>query len=452
MEFKSYIQATLRDLKIEKFTPIQERVLPLLLDQKNVIAISQTGTGKTLAFILAILEKIDLDVNQVQAIIVSPTRELATQINNVLQGFQKHDPRLKTHLLVGGSDFKRQMKKIETAFGQIVVATPNRLLTVLKSGVNWNLAKYLKYIVYDEVDMFIDDSFWNEFSKLKNRLIKTNATEAVFSATLHQQLIDKIRKVIKNTTVINTSQSIWVNPKIKHFLVTSRANNKFDNLEAIVNQIKPYICLIFVNKYQDIEPIAQWFANKEIKTILLHGKLLPSARRQAFKNINNLRTTYVITTDLASRGLDIDGVSHVISWNLPQDDIWYIHRSGRTSRSKYTGESYVMYDQKDEAQLKRLQNKGIIWIPLKLNKANELIRHTVVFKNQKTSKNLSPHLLKEVKRLTQGSKKQKVQPNHKKKIKEKLHKIYQKAKREAIEKKVKSNLVKGYKKQNRKKS
>ncbi|WP_027124138.1 DEAD/DEAH box helicase [Mycoplasmoides pirum] len=444
MNFQIYIQSTLNEMGIKKLTPIQEKVIPLLLKNKNVIAISQTGTGKTLAYLLPILEKINLNINEIQAIIISPTRELATQIKNVLSNFSKYDSRLKTHLLAGGYNSNDTKNKIEKNTGQILVATPHKLLDLLKKGLN--LYKFLKYIVYDEADMFIDNSFLNEYIQLRKRLQNYHATEIVLSATLHQDVISKFKKIIDNPNIINVTKSIWVNEKVKHFLVTSKSNNKFDNLEVIINQIKPYLCLIFVNNYKDIEFIQQWFTNHGIQTIALHGKLLPSERKQAFKKINSLKATYVITTDLASRGIDIDGVSHVISWNLPQDDIWYIHRSGRTSRSKYLGESYVMYDFKDEFQLKRLSKKGIIWIPLKINKQNELVRHTIAYKSTQNKNHHNEQYSKLIKKIHNQSKNKKVQPNHKKKVKIKVHKIKQKIKRAVIDKKVKENLIKKYKK------
>lgn len=450
MKFLSYIQKTLNELKIIKFTNIQEKVIPLLLKEKNVIAISQTGSGKTLAYLLAILEKLDLNNQQVQAIIISPTRELATQINNVLNYFKKNESKLKTNLLIGGSDFKRQLRQLQNNLGQIIIATPNRLLSIFKTGINWNLSKYLKYVVYDEVDMFIDQSFLNEFIKLRNRFTKIKPIEIALSATLHNDVIVKLKKFIDKPCIVNTiEKSIWVNEKIKHYLVTNKSNDKYDSLEAIIKQIRPYLCLIFVNKYQNINEIQRWFTNHKINTISLYGKLPSSVRKQNFKQINSLKVTYVITTDLASRGIDIDGVSHVISWNLPKDDIWYIHRSGRTSRSIYTGESYVMYDESDELQLKRLQKKGIVWIPLKVNKTGNLIKHTIIYKNNIDHKIKDAITSKKIKKIKNEILNSKVQPNYKKKVKLKLKKIHQKMKRQIIEKKVKKILIKKYRTSNK---
>lgn len=442
MNWKNFIAKTLSDLKISKLTLIQEKVIPLLLKNKNVIGVSYTGTGKTLAYLLPILQSIDLNISTTQSIIISPTRELAQQIFHVINQFIKNQKNLVCRLLVGGNNYEAQLKQLKNHHGHILIATPQRFLATLKSGFNWNFSN-LKYVIYDEVDMLIDSGFLADVVKLKASFNKINVTEAAFSATLHQSLADQVKKIINHAEIIDVTDSIWIHQKVKHYLITNKTNDKFNSLEAIVKTIKPYLCLIFVNNYKQIDEIEKWFKAQGINATILHGNLSSQERKQAYKKITNLQTTYAITTDLASRGLDIDGVSHIISWNLPADDIWYIHRSGRTSRAKYEGESYVMYDPKDDFQLQRLQKKGIIWIPFKVDKNQNLIKYKITFKKPVVHK--LPHELQKMSNMIRATASKKVQPNYKKKTKLKLKKIYQKAKRIAIDKKVKNNLIKSYK-------
>lgn len=442
MKWKDFIEKTLVDLKINKLTLIQEKVIPLLLKNKNTIGVSQTGTGKTLAYLLPILQRIDLNVANPQSIIISPTRELAHQIFHVINYFIKNQKQLVCHLLVGGTNYDDQLKQLKKHHGHILIATPQRFLATLKSGFNWNFSN-LKFVIYDEVDMLIDSGFLADVVKLKASFNKFNVTEAAFSATLHQTLADQVKRIINHAEIVNVTDSIWVHQKVEHYLITNKTNNKFDSLQAIIKTIKPYLCLIFVNNYKHIDEIQKWFKNQGIDATILHGNLSSQERKQAYKKITNLQTTYAITTDLASRGLDIDGVSHIISWNLPTDDIWYIHRSGRTSRAKYEGESYVMYDPKDDFQLQRLQKKGIIWIPYKVDKEQNLIKYRITFKKPVIHK--LPSELQKISNMIKATASKKVQPNYKKKTKLKLKKIYQKAKRIAIDKKVKNNLIKSYK-------
>ncbi|WP_036498915.1 DEAD/DEAH box helicase [[Mycoplasma] testudinis] len=443
MEWKKYIQEGLDDLKIKKLTKIQEQVIPNLLKKQNIIGVSQTGTGKTLAYLLPILENLDFKNPYPQAVIISPTRELASQIKNVIIRFMKYEKRLVCRLLVGGSDYNKQLKQLTFSQGQIIVATPQRIIDTFKTGFNWNFDT-LKYLVYDEADMLIDTGFWNSLEKIQQRLTKSNPVQAAFSATLHQAITDQIQKVIKNAKIIDVTDSIWVHTKIKHYLITNKSMDKFSSLGAIVKQINPYLCLIFVNDSKHIKEIEAWFHTQNITPLVLHGKLSPTARKQAFKAVHNSQQKYLITTDLGSRGLDIEGVSHVISWNLPNDDIWYVHRSGRTSRANYEGESYVLYDPKDDFQLQRLERKGIIWIPLKVNRDETFSKFQIVFKKPKKP-TLDPKMQNQINFL-RATKDSRVQPNHQKKLKLKIKKIKQKAKHAAIERQIKQNLLKKYKK------
>lgn len=446
MEWKQYINLGLEHFKIKQLTAIQEQIIPILLKQQNVIGVSQTGTGKTLAYLLPILQHLDLTIKTPQAIIISPTRELANQIKNVVNIFAKLEKRLVCRLLVGGNDYNKQLKQINYHQGQIVIATPQRLQDTFKSGVNWNF-EHLKYLIYDETDMLIDTGFWPLLTKLQHRLLKTNLVQAAFSATLHQAIVDQVQKLIKNAQVVDVSNSIWIHDKIKHYLITNKRMDKFESLAAIVEKINPYLCLIFVNDYRHIKLIIDWFHTQGIDPLVLHGKLTTTARKQTFKALKNGSKKYLIATDLGARGLDINAVSHVISWNLPQDDIWYIHRSGRTGRGHYEGESYVLYDPKDDFQLRRLEKKGIIWLPLKINQDLSFSKYKIVFKTRKKI-TTDPIIKKKIIHI-KATKSKKVQPNHQKKLQLKIKKIKQKAKRQAIEKRVKANLLKKYKQKSR---
>lgn len=197
MEWKQYINLGLEHFKIKQLTAIQEQIIPILLKQQNVIGVSQTGTGKTFAYLLPILQHLDLTIKTPQAIIISPTRELANQIKNVANIFAKLEKRLVCRLLVGGNDYNKQLKQINYHQGQIIIATPQRLQDTFKSGVNWNF-EHLKYLIYDETDMLIDTGFWPLLTKLQHRLLKTNLVQAAFSATLHQAIVDQVQKLIKN--------------------------------------------------------------------------------------------------------------------------------------------------------------------------------------------------------------------------------------------------------------
>ncbi|MDC4182814.1 DEAD/DEAH box helicase [Mycoplasma bradburyae] len=448
--WKDFIQKTLEQLKINEPTKIQKEAIPPIINNKNIIGVAPTGTGKTLAFLLPILQNLDPELNLIQAVIIVPTRELGNQIKNVLDKFIKNNNTIKVRSFVGGAEFDKQIINIKNNPPHILISTPKRFNEALNHKVNWNLTS-TKYLVYDEIDMLIDQGFINDLINAQEYLSNANNKLVItaFSATLHEDLINKIKRFIKNATPINVSGSIWVHENIKHYLIKNKSLDKLDSLHAIIKNIDPYLCLIFVNKISDIDEIKNWFEVQKIPYAVLHGKLDSRQRKQQFNLIKNQVVKYGIVSDLSSRGMDFQGVSHVISWNLPKDDIWYIHRSGRTSRSIYQGESYVLHDPNDEPIIKRLEQKKIIFIPLKINRDLSLTRYELIKTANK--KTLDDKTAQEIKKILNKAPK-KVQPGYKKKVKQQINKVKAKAKREAIEKKVKERLIAGYKRKNTKKN
>lgn len=446
--WKEFIAKTLKAMGIHEPTKIQKEAIPPLLKQKNLIGVAPTGTGKTLAFLLPILQNLDFAQNLIQAVIIVPTRELANQIKSVLANFVKTNKAIRIKSFVGSTQFDEQIISIKNNPPHILISTPSRFNQAIDHAVNWNL-KSTKYSIYDEIDMMIDQGFFSDLIKTQEYIFNANKklSIAAFSATLHLDAINKIKRFIKNATPINVSDSIWVNEKIKHYLIKNKGLDKLDSLHAVIKNIDPYLCLIFVNKIKDIPPIQNWFEQNQIGFATLHGKLDKRVRKQQFDLIKNNQVKYAIVSDLSSRGIDFKAVSHVISWNLPKDDIWYIHRSGRTARGDQEGESYVFYDPDDEAILKRLENKRLVFIPLKINRDLSLTRYQLVKPEHK--KRVDDHLTNEIKKVLRSAPK-KVQPGYKKKIKQQINKIKSKAKREAIEAKVKQRLISSYKKKNRK--
>ncbi|QZX48937.1 DEAD/DEAH box helicase [Mycoplasma sp. E35C] len=448
--WQDFIKKTLVDLKINEPTKIQKEAILPLINKKNIIGVAPTGTGKTLAFLLPILQNLKTDLNLIQAVIIVPTRELGNQIKNVLDQFIKHNKQIKVRSFVGGVEFEKQLISIKNNPPHILISTPKRFNEAINHKVNWNLTS-TSYLVYDEIDMLIDQGFIDDLINAQTYLTNANNKLCIsaFSATLHDDLVNKIKRIIKNVKPVNVSESIWVHENIKHYLIKNKSLNKLDSLEAIIKNIDPYLCLIFVNRISDIAEIKNWFETNTIPFAVLHGKLDKRERKQQYTLIKNQKVKYAIVSDLSSRGMDFDGVSHVVSWNLPKDDIWYIHRSGRTSRSIYQGESYVLYDPNDDAIIHRLEQKKIVFIPLKINRDLSLTRYELIKKQTKKPADVA--LQEEIKKILIKAPK-KVQPGYKKKVKRQINKVKAKAKRQAIEQKVKQRLVEGYKRKNAKKN
>ena len=441
-KLKPWINEALSKQNIVEYTEIQKKSLPLSLKGSNLIGIAPTGTGKTLAFLLPILNKLELS-NEIQAIIICPTRELARQINSKIDEFKKLNNELKSVLWIGGEDINKQLKTASNQNYQIIVSTPKRFIEITSKVPTLNF-KNLQTIVLDEADMLLDLGFFPEINAMFDKFEKIeNIQKMAFSATLHDLLSQQLSKYFKNTKIVSTSDSIYHNSKIKHYLVKN--TDKFHALSVIANQISPYLCLIFVNTKKEADEIYKYLLEQNRSVINLHGGLKTRERKNNYRDIKNLKYQYVVASDLASRGLDIDGASHVISWNLADDPEWYVHRSGRAGRSKYEGISYVFYDEKDNEKLLTLIKKGINFENLQV-KNNQLVKAKIRLR-KKPVINLEQE--EEIKQLVKNSKKN-VKPGYKKKLKNKINKIKQKHKRKYIEESVKQQRIKKYRQENAK--
>ncbi|MDE5599763.1 MAG: DEAD/DEAH box helicase [Ureaplasma sp.] len=355
-DVKDWIKSQLKKDNISKFNEIQIKTWSKYFKNKNIIGISPTGTGKTLAFLLPILNNLELE-NKLQSIIISPTRELARQIYQKINEFKKFQPYLKAKLLIGGESIENQIESLKKT-PQIIIATVDRLLEIIKQNyqnVNWS---YLKSIVIDEADMLLDLGFFNQIDSIFNFLndVCPNIQKLAFSATIHELLSHKLSKYFKNAEVINLSK-FNQDKKIEHIIIDN--NDKFHSLSVLLNKINPYFCLIFANKKTEVDEIYNFLKKQNRDVIKIHGDLTTRERRSKYKDIKQIKHQYVVCSDLLSRGLDIDGASHIINWNLSNDLEWYFHRAGRTGRGKYTGYSYILNDNKDIDTIMKLNNKGI---------------------------------------------------------------------------------------------
>ncbi|GAA5414757.1 DEAD/DEAH box helicase [Ureaplasma ceti] len=442
--FKVWIEKTLQDQNIVKATEIQQRTLPLTLKHHNVIGVAPTGTGKTLAFLLPILNELNFEKG-IQSVIVCPTRELARQIKSKIDDFKKQNSNLKAVLWIGGEDIDKLISQASKNNNyQIVVTTPSRFIEMVEKVPTLNF-KDLRSIVLDEADMLLDLGFFPEIDQMFQRFKSIDGLQKMaFSATLHELLRNNLSKYFEGAKIIATQDSIYANEKIKHYLIKN--TDKFHALSVIANQIEPYLCLVFTNTKKQADEIYKYFLEQNRSVINLHGGLQTRERKNNLKDIQNLKYQYVIATDLASRGLDIEGASHVISWNLADDPEWYVHRAGRAGRSKYEGISYVLYDEQDNEKLVTLTKKGIKFENLQI-KNNKLVKAKIRLYKKPI---INQEQEDEIKQLVKNTKKT-VKPGYKKKLKQDIAKIKQKHKRKHIEASVKQQRIKKYKQENAKK-
>ena len=431
LNLKPWIKEGLNNAKYFELTPIQEIVLTKTNIYQSLIITANTGTGKTLCYLLPVLNNINELDNYTQALIILPTKELANQVYAKIIELTKFNKNLKVKLLNTGD------LKCANNIAHVVVGTPTKV--EMFCNLNKQQLK-VKYFVLDEADMLIDQGFYNVILNVFNRVRTPKLICYAASATLHLSLANQLKKILGNTKVISNASSIWVNEKLTHSIVyQSNMRESLDTLSRLLKTINPYFCIIFANTKKECEDIYQMMLKQNYNVVLIHKDLRPRQRKQIFEKINNNQYQYVIATDLLSRGVDLPNVDLVISYGLPQDTKWYIHRAGRVGRYTKNGISYLIYKPNDDQLINNLINKKINWNFLLINKENKLIEKPFKLRTKKKMK-LDYSANAEIKKIiNQGSKK--VKPGYKKKIQAQINKIKQRKRHEAIEKKVKQQLL-----------
>jgi ATP-dependent RNA helicase CshB len=357
-DFQPFIMEAIKELRFYKPTEIQERVIPSVLRGESVIGQSQTGTGKTHAYLLPIIEKIDPEREAVQAVITAPTRELATQIYHEVLKIIKFCPverQIAARCFIGGTDKQKALEKLKIQ-PHIVVGTPGRINDLIREqALNVHTATML---VVDEADLMLDMGFIVDVDQIAARMPK-ELQMLVFSATIPEKLKPFLKKYMENPKYIHVAPKQVAAEKIEHVLVPLRSRDKVKLLHDMLVAYNPYLAIVFTNTKKMADELADSLAEKGLKVGILHGDLSPRERKKMIKQIRDLEFQYVVATDLAARGIDIEGVSHVINYELPSDLQFYIHRVGRTARAGYTGIAATIYEPSDQDAIAKLEKMGI---------------------------------------------------------------------------------------------
>lgn len=423
--FRPTTKKLIEILGFESPTQIQKEVIPLAMKGKDIIGISKTGTGKTHAFLIPLMEMIDTETDSVQAVITAPTRELALQLYTRAQEMMEADPNLRIKLITGGIEKSRMSEQLKVQ-PHIVIGTPGRMKDLFLNEQTLRMDK-AKILVVDEADMTLEFGFLEDIDAIAGRM-PNDLQMLSFSATIPQGLKPFLKKYMDAPQTIQIKEDSMMNPKIEHVLVPCKHLSYKEKCLEILEGFQPYVCLIFANTRTLASEVAQSMRDKGYSVLEIHGALEPRARKQAMKQLMNLNHTYIVASDIAARGIDIDGVSHVISLGFPSELDFYIHRAGRTGRAGKDGICYALYTKDDEPQIKALQVKGIgfkhrnyqrgEWVELKN------------FGGKKVKKD--DPLEKEIAKIVQRKKKV-VKPGYKVKRKKEVERLKRKARREMIQ-------------------
>ena len=356
---KEHILA-LQDMYIENPTDIQSKVIPKMRKGKDILAHAQTGTGKTLAFLIPILESIPDISSGIKSLIIVPTRELSNQITDVLKYFQKYRS-LSVVNASGGHNITTQIQKLSSNT-DIVVGTPGRVLDLLRNG-NINF-KNIDSFVIDEMDQILAFGFLEDVILLINKTPRKKQV-CMFSATVSQDVKKLSKQFMLNPIYLTAERGEVVLDNISQLIVQTKDSRKLSSLIYSIEKINPFMCMIFCNSKKNAEKLYSDFIHHQYKNMeLLHGEMSQNKRENILKKFRELKVQYLITTDLSARGMDIEGVSHVINYDIPRDVEYYIHRIGRTGRMNQIGYAISFVTEKDIANMKKIQKRIKKTIPV----------------------------------------------------------------------------------------
>lgn len=331
---KSLLKAVKRS-GFEEATPIQAETIPLVLAGNDVIGQAQTGTGKTAAFGLPVLQQLNLDLKQIQAVIISPTRELAIQTQEELFHLGK-EKRAKVQVVYGGADIRRQIKQLEQHTPHILVGTPGRLLDHIQRGTI-NLA-HVKHLILDEADEMLDMGFLDDIEKIIQAVPAERQT-LLFSATMPKEILKIGEKFMVNPQIVKIKAKELTTDLVDQYFVKTKEFEKFDIMTRLIDVQAPELTIVFGRTKRRVDELSRGLEARGYNAAGIHGDLTQQRRMNVLRKFKNGDLDILVATDVAARGLDISGVTHVYNYDIPQDPESYVHRIGRTGRAGHHGTS-----------------------------------------------------------------------------------------------------------------
>lgn len=354
--FKDYqlsneIIKALDSLKYENPTEVQRNVIPEALQKKDLVVKSQTGSGKTASFGIPICEMIDWVENKPQALILTPTRELAAQVKEDITNIGRFK-RVKATAVYGKQPFARQKLELKQKT-HVVVGTPGRVLDHIEKGTL--SVERLSYLVIDEADEMLNMGFIDQVEAIIQEL-PTNRVTMLFSATLPEDVENLSKKYMKNPTHIEIKATGITTDKIEHCLYTVREEEKFDLLKDITTIENPDSCIIFCRTQEQVDQVFKQLDRLDYPCDKIHGGMYQEDRFAVMDDFKRGAFRYLVATDVAARGIDIDNITHVINYALPLEKESYVHRTGRTGRAGNTGKAITFLTPYEENFLEEIES------------------------------------------------------------------------------------------------
>jgi ATP-dependent RNA helicase DeaD len=327
---KESLNRAIIDLGFENPTEVQEKAIPLLLEQDtDLVALAQTGTGKTAAFGFPLIHKIDADNRNTQALILSPTRELCLQITNEIKNYSKYEKNINVVAIYGGASITEQAREIKRG-AQIIVATPGRMQDMINRGlVN---IKAIDYCILDEADEMLNMGFYEDIVSILSDTEEKSTW--LFSATMPAEVARIAKKFMENPLEITVGTKNSGSATVSHEFYLVNARDRYEALKRLADANPDIFSVVFCRTKRDTQHVAEKLIEDGYNAAALHGDLSQAQRDSVMKSFRGRQIQMLVATDVAARGIDVDNVTHVVNYQLPDEIETYNHRSGRTGRAE----------------------------------------------------------------------------------------------------------------------
>lgn len=352
LDLSREILESLKELDFLKPTPIQAEAIPhILKSDKDLIALAQTGTGKTAAFALPIIQKIDVNSNDLQAIIICPVRELCLQIFQDIKKFSKNSKNLSSLAVYGGERIDLQIGNLKKGVN-IVIGTPGRIHDLIRRKV-LKLQK-IQYLVLDEADEMLDMGFKEDLDAILEQT-PTSRQTLLFSATMSKSVYAIAQKYMKSATEISIGAKNIGAENVQHEYYITAAKDRFEALRRILDYLPGVYGILFCRTRNETQIVADKLKQSGYDAEALHGEISQTMRGKIMDRFKKKNVRLLVATDVAARGIDVSNLSHVINYNLPDQDEGYTHRSGRTGRADKKGVSISILSPRESSKIKALE-------------------------------------------------------------------------------------------------
>ena len=350
LQLSKEIKEAIFDLGYRETTLVQEKVIPEILFNKDVVVKSKTGTGKTASFVIPLVEKIKWEENDPQVLILAPTRELAIQIGEDVKNIGRYK-RIKPVSIYGKAPFKDQERELKGKT-HVVIGTPGRVLDHIDRGTL--KTKQIKYLVIDEADEMLNMGFIRQVEAVFRRIPKKRVT-MLFSATIPEEISNLCSKYMNRPVHIEIESKGLIADNIKNILFKVEGREKLDTLNKLLIKEKPDSVVVFCRTKDNVDLAYNFFKEKKYSVDKIHGGMLQKDRINAMDRFKRGEYRILIATDIASRGIDVEGITHVINLDVPMEKEAYVHRIGRTGRAGKSGKSITFVTQYEDKYLNEIE-------------------------------------------------------------------------------------------------